>query len=183
MMLRLPRCPYLRRAFAVRGAIRRATLYATARGLVELELNGARVGDAVLRPGWTDYRRRIEYDAYDVTQHLRPGENVLGAILGDGWYAGMVGMDKRRPGNHYGREPELLCELHVEHADGSLEVIASDERWRATTGPLRSSRRSGGRSPRSSPASPDSGDGATTRSSSSSTRSHRRCCCCSTICT
>ena len=96
----------------------RATLYATARGLLALELNGARVGDAVLSPGWTDYRARIEYATHDVTELLRKGTNVLGAILGDGWYAGMVGFDARRPGNHYGRELELLCELHLEYADG-----------------------------------------------------------------
>ena len=58
-------------------------------------------------------------------------------MLGDGWYAGMVGFDTRRPGNHYGRELELLCELHLEYADGSREVVASDEQWEATTGPLR----------------------------------------------
>ena len=59
-------------------------------------LNGARVGDAVLAPGWTDYRTRIEYQRYDVTDLLREGENVLGAILGDGWYAGYVGFDAKR---------------------------------------------------------------------------------------
>jgi alpha-L-rhamnosidase len=136
MMGRLPPCPYLRRSFALAGGVRRATLYATARGLVELELNGARVGDAVLQPGWTDYRRRIEYAAHDVSELLREGENALGAILGDGWYAGFVGFSARRPANHYGADPQLLCELHVEHEDGRREVIGSDATWRATTGPL-----------------------------------------------
>lgn len=136
MMRRLPACPYLRRAFRLAAAPARATLYATARGLLELELNGARVGDAVLRPGWTDYRKRIEYAVHDVTALVQPGDNVLGAILGHGWYAGFVGFDARRAGAHYGTEPELLCELHLEHADGSRQVIASDGDWRATTGPL-----------------------------------------------
>jgi alpha-L-rhamnosidase len=136
MMRRLPPCPYLRRAFAVEREVRRATLYATARGVAELELNGARVGDAVLAPGWTDYRERIEYAAHDVTGLVRRGDNVLGAIVGDGWYAGLVGMDVRRAGNHYGLEPELLCELHLEHADGTRTVVASDGDWRAATGPL-----------------------------------------------
>ena len=132
----LPPCPYLRRAFKLRADAARATLYATARGLLTVELNGARVGDAVLSPGWTDYHARIEYATYDVTALLRRGANALTTILGDGWYAGMVGFDARRRGNHYGREPELLCELHVEYADGAREVIASDARWEATTGPL-----------------------------------------------
>ena len=78
LLRRLLSCPYLRRPFAVTGAVRRATLYATARGVLEMELNGTRVGDAVLAPGWTDYRTRIEYAAHDVTALLRDGENVLG---------------------------------------------------------------------------------------------------------
>ena len=136
LMRRLRPCPFFRRSFRLDREIRRATLYATARGVVELELNGARVGDAVLAPGWTDYDQRIEYGTHDVTELVRAGENVLGAIVGDGWYAGFVGMDPRRPGNHYGRDPELLCELHLEHADGTRTVIATDGSWRATTGPF-----------------------------------------------
>jgi alpha-L-rhamnosidase len=136
MMIKLDPCPFLRRRFALGAPVRRATLYATARGLVELRLNGTRVGDHVLAPGWTDYRERIEYAAHDVTPLLDAGENVLGAVLGDGWYAGFVGFDARRPGNHYGREPQLLCELHVEHEDGGRTVIGTDGAWRAATGPL-----------------------------------------------
>ena len=130
---------HLRRRFAAGPDVRRATLYATARGVVELQLNGERVGDAVLAPGWTDYRARIEYAAHDVTALVRAGENVVGAILGEGWYAGHVGFNPKRQGNWYGDRPELLCELHLEHADGSVEVIATDGGWRATgDGPIRS---------------------------------------------
>ena len=137
MLARCRPAPFLRRSFSTRGPVRRAVLYATARGLVELQVNGARVGDAVLAPGWTDYRKRIEYAAHDVTPLLADGPNVVSAILGDGWYAGFVGFDLKRAGAHYGTHPELLCELHVEYADGTREVVASDERWRATTGPIR----------------------------------------------
>ena len=137
MLSRCRPAPFLRREFAVEGPVRRAMLYATARGLVELHLNGARVGDAVLAPGWTDYRKRIEYAAHDVTELLADGTNVLSAILGDGWYSGFVGFDLKRAGARYGTYPELLCELHVEYEDGTLDVVASDERWRATTGPIR----------------------------------------------
>src|SRR3954447_15645587 len=105
MMRRLNPCPYFRRSIDIDRPIRRATLYATARGTLELEVNGARVGDAVLAPGWTDYARRIEYDAHDVTNLLHAGENVLGAIVGDGWYSAFVGMDARRPGNHSAPTP------------------------------------------------------------------------------
>ena len=85
MLERCQPAPYLRRSFAVGGSVRRAMLYATARGLVELHLNGVRVGDAVLAPGWTDYRKRIEYAAHDVTRPAAEGANVLSAIIGDGW--------------------------------------------------------------------------------------------------
>jgi alpha-L-rhamnosidase len=136
MMRRLKPCPVLRRTFAAASPVRRATLYATARGVLELTLNGQRVGDAVLAPGWTDYRERIEYAAHDVTALVRAGENELSAILGDGWYAGFVGFDARRPGNHYGAEPELLCELHLEYADGGRSVVASDGSWSASVGPI-----------------------------------------------
>jgi alpha-L-rhamnosidase len=129
--------PHLRRRFQTSGPVRRAMLYATARGVVELQINGVRVGDSLLAPGWTDYRRRIEYAAYDVTGLLRQGENVLAAILGDGWYAGFVGFDARRAGAHYGEHPELLCELHVEHVGGGVHVVASDAEWRGSTGPIR----------------------------------------------
>jgi alpha-L-rhamnosidase len=135
MMRRIQPCPYFRRSFAVDRGIRRATLYATARGVLAVELNGARVGDSVLAPGWTDYDHRIEYAAHDVTDLVRDGENVLGATVGDGWYAGFVGMDPRRAGNHYGREPQLLCELHLEHEDGNRTVIATDGSWHAAKGP------------------------------------------------
>jgi alpha-L-rhamnosidase len=128
--------PYLRREFDVPGPVARATLYATARGIVDLELNGERVGDAVLAPGWTDYRKRIEYAAHDVTGLVREGANALGAILGEGWFAGYLGFDAKRRGAHYGTEPQLLCELHLEHADGSRSVVRSDGAWRATTGPI-----------------------------------------------
>ena len=137
MLTRCRPAPFLRREFAVERPVRRAMLYATARGLVELHLNGARVGDAVLAPGWTDYRKRIEYAAHDVTELLADGTNVLSAILGDGWWSGFVGFDLKRAGAHYGTHPELLCELHLEYADGTSDVVASDERWRATTGPIR----------------------------------------------
>jgi alpha-L-rhamnosidase len=137
MLRRCRPAAQLRRSFAVQGAVRRAMLYTTARGVVEMHLNGARVGDAVLTPGWTDYRKRIEYAACDVTDLMRDGDNVLGAILGDGWYCGFIGMNPKRAGAHYGLHPELLCELHVERADGAIDVVKSDGRWRATTGPIR----------------------------------------------
>ncbi len=78
--------PYLRRSFTLTGPVATARLRVTALGLYEARLNGQRVGDAYLTPGWTDYGQRVLYQSYDVTGLLRDGENVLGALLGDGWY-------------------------------------------------------------------------------------------------
>src|SRR5437868_4785354 len=85
--------PMLRKTFQAGGGdrkITRATVYAAALGLYELRLNGRRVGDHALAPEWTDYTKRIQYQAYDVTDLVRDGDNCLGAILGDGWYAGKI---------------------------------------------------------------------------------------------
>jgi alpha-L-rhamnosidase len=137
--LDLQPCPFLRTTFSLDRPVRRARLYATARGLYELWLNGRRAGDQVLAPGWTDYRTRIQYQTYDVSDLLVAGDNALGAILGTGWYAGHVGWADQETGptRHYGERPELLLDLRIAHDDGSETVIASSGAWRGTTGPIR----------------------------------------------
>lgn len=127
-------CAYLRQVFELHKPIRCATLYATARGLCELHLNGTRVGDAVLSPGWTDYHKRIQYQTYDVTDLLRVGSNAIGAILGDGWYHGHVGHKRGRA--HYGPHPQFLAQLQVEYFDGSSTTLVTGDAWRAATGPI-----------------------------------------------
>ncbi|MCC7291593.1 MAG: family 78 glycoside hydrolase catalytic domain [Phycisphaerales bacterium] len=138
--------PMLRRTFASKAAspkdIRRATAHVTALGLYELRLNGRRVGDHLLAPEWTDYHRRVQVQSYDVTPLVQPGENAVGAILGDGWYAGEIGLAGVVPGGPpraiYGRLPRLLCKLVIEYADGSTESVDSDGQWRSTLdGPIR----------------------------------------------
>ena len=121
--------PYLRRAFTLAKPVESARLHVTALGLYEARLNGRRVGDAFLTPGWTDYDRRVPYQTYDVTGLLADGENVLGAVLADGWYAGFVGFDAKRAGAHYGPAPELLAQLVIAFADGSREVVGTDPNW------------------------------------------------------
>ena len=88
--------PFLRKTFTVSKPVRRATIYSTALGVYELHLNGARVGSDFLTPGWTDFRSRVQYQTYDVTAQLREGTNALGAILGDGWYAGVLAYTGQR---------------------------------------------------------------------------------------
>ena len=129
--------PHLRRAFTVDKPVASARLHVTALGLYEARLNGRRVGDAVLAPGWTDYTRRIPYQTYDVTGLLADGENVLGALLADGWYCGFIGFDAKRAGAQYGPAPEFLAQLVIRFADGSDQWIVTDGRWRAAFGAIR----------------------------------------------
>ena len=132
--------PYLRRAFVLDSrwtSVASARLYVTALGLYEARLNGGRVGDAVLAPGWTDYARRVPYQTYDVTGLLREGENVIGALLADGWYAGFVGFDAKRAGAHYGTAPELLAQLVITFADGTASGWSPTASWRGRPGAIR----------------------------------------------
>ena len=129
--------PLLRRRFQAEGEIVTARIYATSLGLYELRLNGQRVGDAVLTPGWTSYHHRLQYQTYDVSPLIYKGENVLGAMLGDGWYHGYLG----HRGHHdvYGDQLALLVQLQLTYADGRIETILSDKAWRATRGPIQMS--------------------------------------------
>lgn len=127
---------YLRRGFTAAERPVRATLYVTALGLYEAYINGQRVGDDVMAPGWTDYHRRVDYQVHDVTDLVDAGENVLGAIIGEGWYSGRVGHNQRRADNHYGGRPALLCQLHLHFADGRTEIVATDAHWQTRQGPI-----------------------------------------------
>lgn len=115
-----------RKQFLAKKEITQARLYASACGLYTLLLNGARVGDGVLLPGNTDLRKRIQYQSYEVTNLLRQ-ENVLTAQLADGWYRGTIGAFG--PCNVYGRETKLLVQLELVYADGSRELLVTDESW------------------------------------------------------
>src|SRR5918999_336381 len=128
--------PYLRREFSLYKPVSRARLYATARGVYELYINGNSVGNDVLAPGWTDYDRRIQYQTYDVTPLLAEGQNALGAVLGDGWFAGFVGFDPKHRGALYGPRPQLLAQLDVEYEDGTTASLATEGSWRCSTGPI-----------------------------------------------
>lgn len=124
--------PILRRSFALERRVAAARLYVTALGVHETWLNGRRVGDAMLDPGWTAYQGRLLYAAYDVTGALRPGENVLAAAVGDGWWRGNLTWMARRA--VYGETTALLAQLEVTFEDGSRQVIGTDESWRGSTG-------------------------------------------------
>jgi alpha-L-rhamnosidase len=128
------RTPYLRRSFSVDKPVRRARLYATALGVYEPYLNGERVGDAWLAPGWTDYRERVYYQTFDITGKIRRGRNVLGAIVGPGWFAGRAGLFHARA--FYGQTPALRAQLEITYEDGSTQWVVTDDSWRRHDGPI-----------------------------------------------
>ncbi|MEI6780907.1 MAG: family 78 glycoside hydrolase catalytic domain [Verrucomicrobiota bacterium] len=129
---------YLRKDFTLGGAVRRATVYATALGLYELRLNGQRVGDHLLAPEWTDYHTRVQCQTYDVTPLLRSGANAIGASIGNGWYCGGWQYWEAKIRSMYGTDPSLLVQLEIVFADGRRQTIVTDDSWRGTAdGPLR----------------------------------------------
>ena len=118
------------------GTIKKARLYATACGIYEGKLNGKRIGDFILAPGITDYRKRVQYQTYDVTELLQSGENELTFQLADGWYRGSCGAWGQK--NQYGNETKLLAQLELTMTDGSIQTIATDESWDwSNDGPIR----------------------------------------------
>lgn len=124
----------LRKEFSLKGKIASARAYVTSLGLYEMELNGARVGEQVLTPGWTAYHARVQYQTYDVTSLLQKDANAVGVTLGDGWYRGRIGFKGQR--NAYGDKTALLLQINVVYKDGSTETIISDDAWKSTTGPI-----------------------------------------------
>ena len=130
------RVPMLRREFSLGNNVKQATLYVSARGFYEVHINGKKVGDELLAPGFTDYDTRLQYQTFDVTRLLRRGPNAIGALLGYGWYAGHMNLHDLSC--IYGYFPQFLAQLEIELADGTRITINSDDQWRSTlNGPVR----------------------------------------------
>jgi len=127
--------PQLRRAFTVAKPLASARLYITSHGLYEAHINGQRVGNQYLTPGWTSYNKHLQYQTYDVTGMLKQGANATGVILADGWYRGELTWDLKK--NFYGSKLGLLYQLQLNYTDGTSEVVTSDTQWKASTGPIR----------------------------------------------
>jgi alpha-L-rhamnosidase len=126
--------PYLRKNFTVGKTITRATVYVTALGAYELHLNGQKVGNDVLTPGWTQFTKRVYYQTYDVTGMVQSGTNTISAILGDGWYGSVIGFTGKRL--FYGGTPRFLAQLALQFSDGSTQTVVSDGSWKASYGPI-----------------------------------------------
>ncbi|WP_240605871.1 glycoside hydrolase family 78 protein [Planctomonas deserti] len=125
---------YFRREFDVEKGVRRATLSISGLGVVEGYLNGRRVGEEVLAPGWTSYRHRLNISTHDISDLVRSGANAVGAIVGEGWASGRLGWEDRR--NHYTDRPALFLQLELEY-DDRVEVIGTDERFVVGSGAVR----------------------------------------------
>jgi len=129
-----PKPVWLRAEFNVEKPVKRAVVYATARGVFDLHLNGSRVSDDMFAPEWTDFNKRIQYRTWDVTARVVQGANALGAVLADGWYSGFLAWQPWR--GSYGYQNSFLTQLVIEFQDGSKQVVVSDDSWRVNNGPL-----------------------------------------------
>jgi len=129
-----PHCPWMKTGFGVEKEVRSATLHVTALGVCEAWINGQRVGDSHLLPGWTDYRKRVYYHSFEVGEMLKVGENRLGAVLGLGWFAGFFGPFLHK--GYYGNDSWFSCMLEIHFTDGSSQTVCSDETWTWQAGPL-----------------------------------------------
>jgi alpha-L-rhamnosidase len=127
--------PLFRKEFTSTKKITNATAYITAHGLYEANINGQRIGDAFLTPGWTSYNKRLQYQVYDVTNLLKNGSNAIGVMLGNGWYRGIIGFNNNI--DVYGKDIALLFQLVITYSDGSIQLVTSDDTWKSSTGAIR----------------------------------------------
>jgi alpha-L-rhamnosidase len=125
--------PYLRKSFTLSKPIQSATVYTTALGIYEMSLNGSPIGDESLAPGWTDYRKRLQYQTYDVTSLVQTGANVIGAQVANGWYSGHIGNGGYQ---YYGTSPALYSQLEVTYTDGTTERVVTDSSWKIHVSPM-----------------------------------------------
>lgn len=126
--------PMLRTQFELRKNLKSARAYVTSHGVYEFHLNGKKVSDQLFTPGWTSYNKRLQYQTYDITGSLSSGKNAIGVMLGDGWYRGPLRWDMLR--NIYGTKLALLLQINIEYEDGTTEIIGTDSKWKASTGPV-----------------------------------------------
>lgn len=127
-----------RRDFSTDAEITAAVLHITALGFVEPYVNGTRVGEEVLAPGWTSYRHRLHYRSHDVTELVRQGDNTVGAYVGDGWARTRLAWNtERRNDNLFAEDAGLFAQLEVTYASGKTETVATDTTWVCSTdGPV-----------------------------------------------
>ena len=126
--------PYFRKNFVANKKIKSARLYITSHGMYEAFLNGKRVGDHFLSPGWTSYNNRLQYQVYDVSDIVQQGNNGIGVVLGSGWYRSSLAYERNK--NLYGKTLGVLAQLKINYTDGSSDVVITDESWKSNTGAI-----------------------------------------------
>jgi alpha-L-rhamnosidase len=126
-------CQYFRKDFIAVKKVKSARVYVTSLGIYQLFLNGKKVSSDLFTPGWTSYKNRIQYQTYDVTSMIQ-SKNSIGAILGDGWYRGNIGWVSQN--GYYGSKLALLAQLQINYADGTSEMIVTDQNWKSSNGPI-----------------------------------------------
>ena len=124
---------YYRNEFSCSKKVESARVYVTSLGIYQLYLNGKKVGDQLFTPGFTSYKKRIQYQTYDVTAMLQK-ENAIGAMVGDGWYRGYLGWEGGKA--YYGDQLALLAQLHINYTDGTSETITTDKNWLTSYGAI-----------------------------------------------
>ncbi|GGF38124.1 alpha-L-rhamnosidase [Echinicola rosea] len=127
----------MRHTFSLSKPVKKATAIITSQGLYHAFLNGAKIGNDYLTPGWTSYQKRLQYQVYDVTGQLHKGPNTLAATLGNGWFRGNLVWQGRN--NFFGNELALLLQVVVEFEDGTTDIIGTDETWKSTKSAILSS--------------------------------------------
>lgn len=125
---------YFRHDISINKEIAQATAYITSQGMYDASINGKKIGNAYLTPGWTSYRKRLQYQVYDVGSMLKKGTNALAAILGNGWFRGTLGWTNNV--DIYGKELGLLMQINVVYKDGSKDCFITDENWKSSYGEI-----------------------------------------------
>jgi len=126
--------PLLRKEFTAKAKVKKALVFISGLGHYELSINGEKIGESFLSPGWTDYRRTCLFNTYDVTDNLEKGQNTFGVILGNGFYN--VNRERyRKLVIAYGA-PEMILKMTITYTDGSTETIISDESWKSAPSPV-----------------------------------------------
>ena len=127
-----------RKEFSSTKKISSATVFIAVHGMYNAFINGSKMGDGFLTPGWTSYNKRLQYQVYDVAKFIHSGANVIGVNIGSGWYRTNLAWNNNR--NIYGKKIGLLAQLEIRYSDGSVETIVSDGTWKTSDqGPIRSS--------------------------------------------
>lgn len=126
--------PLFRKEFQLSKKIKSATLFITSHGMYEAFLNGERVGNDYLTPGWTSYNKRLQYQVYDLTEMVSQGKNAIGVQLGNGWHSSILGWEKNN--EIYANERSVLAQIEINYEDESQEIILSDTNWKTKLGPI-----------------------------------------------